>query len=354
MKRVLITGGAGFIGSHTCLVLLQKGYEVFVIDSYINSSNKSLERVIKICEDNKFSVSNKLHVIKGDLRDEHILKKIFSDASLDGQSIDGVIHFAGLKSVRESVGNPLKYWDVNVNGAINLLKVMDHYKCRSIVFSSSASIYGNTYENNINEESEVKPINPYGTTKAVVENLLSNISLSSPGKWRIANLRYFNPIGAHTSGLIGEDPLGTPNNIFPLISKVATGNIEKLNIYGNDWPTPDGTGVRDYIHVMDVADGHEKAFEYLLSKEPQVLNLNLGTGKGTSVLELIHTFEKVNNIKIPYVFTGRREGDAFRVIADNSLATCLLNWTPKRSLEDMCYDGYKWQSLNPNGFLYPH
>ena len=347
--RILVTGGAGFIGSHTCVALLEKGYEIIVLDSYINSHEKSLKRVIQILELNSNN-DIKLETLRSDIRDSGGLEKIFSQSKRLGKPIIAVLHFAGLKAVEESVRNPLHYWDVNVNGSINLFRVMDKYRCRTIIFSSSATIYNLSNNDVLLESSEIKPTNPYGSSKATIEKILNDIFLSNKLEWRIANLRYFNPIGAHTSGLIGESPIGVPNNIFPYITQVASGNLEKLTVFGSDWPTLDGTGVRDYIHVMDVAEGHIAALEYLINGEPQIININLGTQIGTSVLELINTFERVNNVKIPYQFQGRRVGDSCSVIADNSLATNLLEWFPKRNLEEMCIDGWKWQLSNPYGF----
>ena len=348
--KILVTGGAGFIGSHTCLLLLEKGYEIVVIDSYINSDKKALNRVIDIVKSTKRVDYVGIEIFKADIRDENTLDQLFSESNKSGNPIKAVIHFAGLKSVKDSSLNPLLYWDANVCGAINLLKVMNKNHCKTIVFSSSATIYGLSNENPIIESDKINPINPYGRTKANIEQLLSDVFESDSKEWKIANLRYFNPIGAHYSGLIGENPLGIPNNIFPYITQVAAGKLEKLTIFGNDWPTKDGTGVRDYIHIMDLAEGHILALEYLINNQNQKINLNLGTGIGTSVLELINTFKRVNNINIPFKFTGRREGDCSIVIADNSLALNTLGWFPKRTLDEMCIDGWKWQSLNPEGF----
>ncbi len=348
--KILVTGGAGFIGSHTCLALLEKGHEVLVIDSYVNSQKKSLERVNQILNLNSSIKNATIKITEADIRDEYILDKFFLDHQESGQPIQAVIHFAGLKSVDESVLDPLHYWDVNVNGSINILKVMNRYKCRTIVFSSSATIYGFLNNKKLKENTVIKPINPYGRTKLAVENVLNDLYNSQPKKWRIANLRYFNPIGAHPSGLIGESPIGVPSNLFPYITQVASGMLEKLTIFGNDWPTLDGTAVRDYIHVMDLAEGHISALEFINKFETKIVNLNLGTGLGTSVLELVHTFEKVNNIKIPFDFSSRRLGDSCSVIADNSLAISCLGWLPKRDLDEMCRDGWKWQSLNPEGY----
>ena len=346
MRRVLLTGGSGFIGSHTCLALLERNYEVWVIDSLINSSIKSIERVRKLT--NK---GDNLHFFKGDLRDIEFIREIFLKASSSDIPISGVIHFAGLKSIAESILDPIKYWRSNVNASLNLINIMDEFNCKTIVFSSSATIYGVEDNLPLKESGNIKSINPYGTTKIVIEKLLNDLYTSSPGEWRICSLRYFNPIGAHDSGFLGEDPFGKPTNIFPLILQVGIGRIKKLQIFGNDWPTLDGTGVRDYIHVLDLADGHILALEFLFKENPQLLNLNLGTSIGTSVLELINTFQKVNNINIPYEFGQRRKGDNCTVIADNSKASSVLKWTPKRDLRQMCIDGWKWQYSNPNGYI---
>ncbi len=348
--KILVTGGAGFIGSHTCLALLEKGNEVVAVDSYVNSHKKSLERVIEILKLKRSIRNVYIKIINADIRDEKILDKLFLDHQNAFKPIQAVIHFAGLKSVQESVLKPLHYWDVNVNGTINILRVMNRYKCRSIVFSSSATIYGLSNAKTLTENTEIKPINPYGRTKVAIENLLNDLYYSNPEKWKIANLRYFNPIGAHPSGLIGESPIGVPSNLFPYITQVAARKLEKLTIFGNDWPTSDGTAIRDYVHVMDIAEGHVSALEYLVENKNQIINLNLGTGSGTTVLELLHTFEKVNNLKIPLEFAGRRVGDACSVVADNTLAKICLDWSPKRFLEDMCIDGWRWQSLNPEGY----
>tara|TARA_Y100001968_G_C19446304_1_gene765557 strand:+ start:1977 stop:3029 length:1053 start_codon:yes stop_codon:yes gene_type:complete len=349
--KVLVTGGAGFIGSHTCLALAEKGYEVVVVDSCVNGNKKSIEGVVKILKVNNGNENVNIEVIKADIRDEKLLNKIFSDHQNSGKPLEAVIHFAGLKSVKNSVSNPLEYWDVNLIGSINLLKVMDKFECNTIVFSSSATIYGGSNKIPIKENTEIKPINPYGRTKSAIEQVLGDVYFSNPSKWRIANLRYFNPIGAHPSGLIGESPIGVPNNIFPFITQVAAGNLQRLTIFGNDWPTPDGTGVRDYIHVMDLAEGHIHTLEHLLKRENQIISLNIGTGIGTSVLELVNIFQLVNKINVPYEISQRRKGDAGSVIADNNLAISYLNWSPKRSIEDMCSDGWKWQVLNPKGYL---
>ncbi len=345
MEIILVTGGAGFIGSHTCLALLEKGYKIYVVDSLINSSSNSIKNIETI------KSSSDITFFKGDIRDTKFLNNLFLKAESENNLISSVIHFAGLKSVSESVSHPLQYWDANVNGTLSLLHAMNDNKCRTLIFSSSATVYGAT-DNiiKLKEDQFIDPINPYGTTKATIEKLLNNVFNSLANKWRIANLRYFNPIGAHYSGLIGENPSGIPNNIFPYITQVAYGKLKQLKVFGNDWPTLDGTGVRDYVHVMDIAEGHIAALEFLNQNKPQILNLNLGTGVGTSVLELIKTFQEVNSIKIPYIFSERRDGDLPIVIADNSLAKSVLQWEPKRSISQMCKDGWKWQCKYPEGF----
>ncbi len=351
MKKIMITGGTGFVGSHTASVLLEKGYELIIIDSLVNSSQNVIDRLLKINEVNKLKKLSKLEFIKGDLRDEDFIEKCFKRIYIKGMEISAVIHFAGLKSVNESVNNPIKYWDFNLKGTINLLKCMEKYKCTNLVFSSSATIFGVNNDNKlIEEKSEIKPINPYGNTKAAIEIILKDLSASNKQDWRIANLRYFNPIGAHESGLIGENPLNFPNNIMPIINKVAAGYMDVFQIFGNDWETFDGTGIRDYLHVMDLAYGHLLSLEYLLNKKSNFLELNLGTGKGTSVLQLIETFQRVNNVRVPYEFTSRRKGDVAFYVADNSLAKRLLNWIPKRDIEIMCLDSWRWFQNNPRGF----
>lgn len=350
MKHILVTGGAGFIGSHTCVELLEKNYNITVIDSFINSSSLSIDKVKKIVNKSEFYLNNYIELIEGDIRNKSFLKYVFQDNQKKGKSFDAVIHFAGLKSIKESIFNPFEYWYTNVLGTINLVKTMEEHHCYTLIFSSSASVYKFIRNGKYIENSSISPDNPYGETKATVEKFLKNIFNSDNKKWKIGCVRYFNPIGAHESGLIGENPQINHNNIFPLINNVAIGKSEKLKIFGNDWPTKDGTPVRDYIHVMDVAEGHIKVLEYLERCEPQILNLNLGTGIGTSILELINIYEEVNKIKIPYVFVERRIGDVATLIADNSLAYSLLGWRPQKSLEQMCNDGWKWISRNPNGF----
>ena len=346
MYRILVTGGAGFIGSHTCLSLLENGFEVMVVDSFVNSTSNSLKNIVKILEKKIVNVRNKIQIVKGDLRKKQEIDDLFSKCLKDQKPINAVIHLAGLKSVAESNINSLKYWDFNVLGTINLLKIMEKYDCRTLVFSSSATIYKTNEGQLINEKQKLEPINPYGMTKLSIEHLLYDVFKSGSKIWKIANLRYFNPIGAHPSGLLGEDPRTPPNNIFPIINNVAIGKLEKIKIYGKNWPTKDGTGVRDYIHIMDVAEAHYLSLKFLMEYEAQILSMNLGTGLGTSVLELINVFEKVNNVRIPYKFVDRRKGDNAYVVSDNSFAKSILNWSPKYNLSDMCRDGWKWQVKN--------
>lgn len=348
MQSILVTGGAGFIGSHTCLLLLEKGYEIVILDSLVNSSRLAIERIKKIVNLQFPKMIKNLSFVKGDLRNEKLISDIFDNQTLIGKPIAGVIHLAGLKSIYESMQDPLKYWEFNLISTINLLKIMKLKNCKTIVFSSSAAVYGLNQEQLITEDQILKPINPYGLTKLSVEKLLMNLYESEPNEWRIINLRYFNPVGAHKSGLIGEDPLGFPNNIFPLIMQTAAGKIKSFEIYGSDWPTIDGTGVRDYIHVMDLANGHLLALEYLISNSSNILNLNLGTGVGSSVLQLIKTFERVNKIKVPFHFGERRAGDVPILVAENSLSQKLLNWKPEKSLDEMCKDGWNYQKQNFN------
>ena len=347
MANLLITGGAGFIGSHTALVLLEAGHRLVVLDSYANSSPEALRRVAELAGPEP---ATRLQVIEGDIRSELDLGKAFSACSaLGGKPADAVIHFAGLKAVGESVAEPLSYWDVNLSGSRQLVGAMQAHGCRSLVFSSSATLYGYPETVPIQETAAIAPINPYGHSKAAVEQLLADVAASEPG-WRIARLRYFNPVGAHPSGRIGEDPSGTPNNLFPFVSQVAVGQRELLQVFGGDWPTPDGSGVRDYIHVMDLAEGHRAALDVLLAEGPQLLTLNLGSGEGHSVLEVAAAFEAASGRPVPLKIVERRPGDAAITVADPSLAAQRLGWRTSRSLADMCRDGWAWQSANPNGY----
>ena len=350
MHRILVTGGAGFIGSHTCLVLLRNGYEILVLDSFINSSHRSLKRIQEILKNENIDCNNKIKIVKGDLRDIDVIEELFVSANNEFNPINAVLHFAGLKAVEESFHLALDYWDTNICGTVNLLKVMKKYNCKTIVFSSTAAIYKKFDNSLLTEESDIQPINPYGITKYNVEIILKSIFQYDSENWRVACLRYFNPIGAHESGLLGEFASGIPNNIFPYINLVALGKIKEIKIFGKNWPTSDGTCIRDYIHVMDLAEGHLEALRYLFKGESKFLTLNLGTGIGTSVLELINTFSKVNKVDVPFTFTDKRKGDLCTVIADNSLAKKLLNWRTKRNLEAMCKDGWHWQVKNPNGY----
>tara|TARA_B100000073_G_scaffold82687_1_gene63312 strand:+ start:62725 stop:63780 length:1056 start_codon:yes stop_codon:yes gene_type:complete len=350
MDSILITGGNGFIGSHVSLSLLKNGYRIIIFDSLINSSEMTIDKISEICEYDNSEISKKIKFVVGDIRDNIALDALFIAEKKNQTPISSVIHLAGLKSIRESLSFPIDYWDVNVYGSINLLKTMQKHKCFQIVFSSSASIYGFSDVSLVDENSKINPINTYSKTKVAVENFLNQIYCSATNRWKIACLRYFNPIGAHSSGLIGENPKGSPNNIFPLLIRAALKKDKIFNIFGGDWPTNDGTGIRDYIHVMDLAEGHLAAMNYLKVNNSQIINFNLGTSKGTSVLELIKTFEKVNKCQIPYKIINRREGDVSSLIANNKKALKYLNWRPKRSLEDMCRDGWKWQENNPKGY----
>ncbi len=348
MKKILITGGAGYIGSHTCLLLLEKGIDIVVIDSLVNSSQNSIKRISNLLSNHK--KKGKLKFELGDIRDNKKLNQIFNFEYNSGKPIDGVIHFAGLKSVVESLSLPLSYWDVNVNGTINVIRSMQQFGCKNIVFSSSATLYGIVESKKIKETDLINPTNPYGNTKYAIEKLLNDLYNSDKKNWKIACLRYFNPIGAHTTGELGEAPQLNCNNIFPKVLNVASGEMNHLEVLGKDWPTKDGTGVRDYIHVLDLAEGHIAAIDYLQKNKPQFICLNLGTGKGTSVLDLIETFKKVNNIDIPFIFKSRRSGDVPYMVADNSLALSKLDWYPFRNIKDMCIDGWKWKKNNPNGY----
>ena len=349
IKTILVTGGAGYIGSHTCLYLIERGYNVIVIDSLVNSSSESLQRIKSFLK-NKSPKEISLEFYKGSLNDQVFIDRVFSQAFNKGNKINAVIHFAGLKSVKESIYNPFLYWQSNVSGTINLVSVMNKYNCNKIVFSSSATIYKANNKNLINEKCEQEAINPYGNTKRVNEIFLTDVFKSQREKWGVINLRYFNPIGADPSGFIGESPRGIPNNIFPIIMKIASKEKQYLEVYGNDWPTRDGTCIRDYIHITDLALGHIQALELLNKNESTNLSINLGTGKGTTILELIKIFEDTNQIKIDYVFSNRREGDLPILVADNSLAKEILNWNPEKSISEMCKDGWNWKLKNQNGY----
>ena len=342
MARLLITGGAGYIGSHTCVVLLEAGHELLVIDDFSNSSPVALERAQELGQ-------GSIDCVRGDIRNQALLNKIFEKAQAAGTPIDAVIHFAGLKAVGESVADPLRYWDVNVCGSRALLSAMDAHDCRTLVFSSTSTIYGEPEQFPLVETMAPAPIHPYAQSKLAVEQILN--ALAATSSWRIANLRYFNPVGAHPSGQIGEDPLGIPNNLFPFITQIAAGRLSSLRVFGDDYHTPDGTGIRDYLHVMDLAEAHAKALDHLVNEPGHTtLTLNLGTGKGLSVLDVLHGFEDATGIAIPYTICERRPGDVPRLECSPQLAEQTLGWTAKRSLADMCRDGWAWQSANPHGY----
>jgi len=333
---ILVTGGTGYIGSHTVVQLLEAGHEVVVLDNLCNSKAQVIDRIARI--------SGKTpHFVQGDVRDRSLLKKIFSDFV-----IHTVIHFAGLKSVAECGQKPLLYYDNNVGGSIALFEEMQRADVKSIVFSSSATVYGEPEFLPYTESHPLKPFNVYGQSKLMVEQVLQDLALSDPS-WRVALLRYFNPVGAHHSGLIGEDPAGIPNNLMPFVAQVAVGKREKLSVFGNDYATKDGTGVRDYIHVDDLAAGHLAALNYL-QKHLGVLTVNLGTGQGSSVLELIEAFEKACGKKIPYEIVARRPGDLPEYYADAVFSKQVLDWQAQFDIDRMCQDTWRWQNQNPDGF----
>jgi len=333
---ILTTGGAGYIGSHTCIELTKAGYDVIVVDNLDNSSEKSLERVEKI-------VGKKIKFYKEDVRDREAMRRIFTE-----NKIDAVIHFAGLKAVGESVAKPIEYYDNNLISTLVLLEVMREFDCKKIVFSSSATVYGVAKEMPLTEDMPLGAINPYGRTKYFIEEMLRDVYVSD-NTWSIALLRYFNPIGAHESGTIGEDPKGIPNNLMPYIAQVAVGRLPRLNVFGNDYNTVDGTGVRDYIHVVDLAEGHVKAVDWALKNEGCEA-INLGTGNGISVLQLRDAFVKASGAEVPYVIAPRRPGDPDEVYANANKAKELLGWEAKKDVDDMCRDSWNWQSNNPNGY----
>ena len=333
---VLVTGGAGYIGSHTCVEMLNNGYEVVVIDNLDNSSEESLKRVEKI-------TGKSIKFYKDDVRDAAALKKIFAE-----NKIEAVIHFAGLKAVGESVAKPLMYYSNNLESTLCLLREMGAAGVKKIVFSSSATVYGVAKEMPLVEGMPIGAINPYGRTKLFIEEILRDLYISD-NSWSIAILRYFNPIGAHESGLIGEDPKGIPNNLMPYISQVAVGKLSKLHVFGNDYNTIDGTGVRDYIHVVDLADGHVKAVDWVLNNT-DCQEINLGTGNGTSVLQLKDAFEKASGVEVPFVIDPRRPGDPDEVYANADKAKKMLGFEAKHDINDMCTDTWRWQSNNPQGY----
>lgn len=336
MSSIFITGGSGYIGSHTVLELIRQGHQVTVMDNLSNSSEESLKRVESL-------TGKSIPFFKADLLDKQEMSNIFSV-----NSFDAVVHFAGLKAVGESVEKPLWYYKNNITGTLNLLDVMLEHGVRKLVFSSSCTVYGEPETVPITEDSPLSAVNPYGQTKLTIEYILRDLYRSDT-EWNIAILRYFNPVGADRSGLLGEDPNGIPNNLMPYVTQVAVGHLPFLRVFGNDYPTHDGTGVRDYIHVTDLALGHLKAIE-ALEEDPGLLCCNLGTGIGYSVLDVVKAFEKASGVHIPYKIQPRRAGDAAEAYADPSLSKTLLGWKAQRDLEQMCQDAWNWQSKNPNGY----
>ncbi|WP_300708819.1 UDP-glucose 4-epimerase GalE [Limnohabitans sp.] len=335
-KTILITGGAGYIGSHTAVELINSGHHVVIVDNLCNSSAKVLDRIEALAGKN-FSF------VQADVRDGAALDQIFQ-----AHRIEGIIHFAGLKAVGESVAEPVRYFDNNLGSTLTLLQAMDRANVRRIVFSSSATVYGDPAQVPITESSQLQVTNPYGRTKLMCEDILRDLQASDP-RWHVAILRYFNPVGAHISGTIGEHPNGIPNNLMPFITQVAVGKREFLSIFGNDYPTPDGTGVRDYIHVIDLALGHLAALRYLQDKQASI-TVNLGTGRGVSVKELADTFAQVTGVPVPYQFVARRPGDVAACYADTRLAQEALGWKAELGVDRMCADAWRWQSQNPNGY----
>ncbi len=336
INTILVTGGAGYIGSHTCLELLNADYQVVVVDNLCNSMVTSLERVQEL-------TGKQLTFIEADLRDKQALERVFT-----ALSIDAVIHFAGLKAVGESVSIPIDYYQNNISGTINLLEVMNHASVKNIVFSSSATVYGDPEHLPITENFPLSATNPYGRSKLMVEEMLGDVYISD-SSWNVALLRYFNPVGAHHSGRIGEDPSDIPNNLMPYISQVAVGKLEQLSVFGGDYATTDGTGVRDYIHVVDLALGHIKALQKL-DTNPGLTAYNLGTGQGYSVIEMARAFEQASGKPVPYEIVVRRPGDIAACYADPGLAQRELGWRAERGLQQMCEDSWRWQSANPEGY----
>lgn len=335
MKNILVTGGAGFIGSHTCVELLESGYNIIIMDNFSNSKPEALNRIKKITNKDFLFYNT-------DMNDFNGVCNIFEE-----NEIDAVIHFAGFKAVGESVQKPIDYYSNNITGTLELLKAMKKYSCKNIVFSSSATVYGMNNPVPYSEEMPTSATNPYGYTKVMIERILTDISKSDNG-WSVILLRYFNPIGAHKSGLIGEDPNGIPNNLLPYICQVAVGKLKQLNVFGNDYNTTDGTGVRDYIHVVDLAKGHLSALKYAFENKGTE-TINLGTGKGSSVLEVLHSFEKACGKEIPYRFSERRSGDIAECYADTSKAKKLLNWSAQYNLDEMTSDSWNFIRNNPEG-----
>ncbi|OJA55644.1 UDP-glucose 4-epimerase GalE [Burkholderia ubonensis] len=334
---ILVTGGAGYIGSHTAVELLDHGYDVVIVDNLVNSKAESVRRVTQIT-----GKTPAFHQV--DVCDEAALGKVF-----DAHPITGVIHFAALKAVGESVAKPLEYYRNNIGGLLTVLKVMRERNVKQFVFSSSATVYGVPERSPIDESFPLSATNPYGQSKLIAEQMLRDLELSDPS-WRIATLRYFNPVGAHASGLIGEDPAGIPNNLMPYVAQVAVGKLAKLRVFGSDYPTPDGTGVRDYIHVVDLAQGHIAALDALVKRDASFV-VNLGTGQGYSVLEVVRAFEKASGRPLPYELVARRPGDVAECYANPQAAADVIGWRAKFGLDEMCVDHWRWQENNPNGFV---
>lgn len=332
---ILVTGGAGYIGSHTVVELLGRGESVLILDNLSNSSRRVLERIERIA-------GRAPLFIEGDIRDSATLTQLFA-----ANDIDAVVHFAGLKAVGESVSMPLHYYENNVVGTVSLLQAMQQARVSKLVFSSSATVYGDPRSVPIREDFPLNATNPYGRTKLFIEEMLRD-QIKANQEWRVAILRYFNPVGAHPSGLIGENPNGIPNNLMPFVAQVAVGRRSELSIFGNDYPTPDGTGVRDYIHVVDLALGHLAALD-VLNRKPGEITVNLGTGRGYSVLEMVAAFEKASGRKVPYRVVDRRPGDVASCYADPELAAQALNWSAERDIDTMCMDAWRWQEANPTG-----
>ena len=334
--RILVTGGAGYIGSHACAVLADRGHDFTIADNFSNSSPRVLDRLRRL-------LGNEPALRRVDLRDRAAVDGLFA-----GAGFDAVVHFAALKAVGESCERPLDYFDNNIAGTIHLLQAMQAHGVRRLVFSSSATVYGDPDTVPVREDAPLRTTNPYGRTKLVMEQLIADLCTSDPG-FHAVNLRYFNPVGAHPSGLIGEAPGGIPNNLMPYVCQVAVGRRERLSVFGGDWPTVDGTGVRDYIHVVDLARAHADALDFL-ARERRSANINLGTGRGTSVLELVRAFERASGREVPFEIVARRPGDVAEVYADPTLAGQLLGWRAEHDIDAMCRDAWRWQSLNPSGF----
>jgi UDP-glucose 4-epimerase len=333
---ILLTGGAGYIGSHACVALLDAGRDVVILDNLCNSSHVAVERIAQIC-------GRAPAFVEGDIRDGRLLDRLFAE-----WPIRAVLHFAGLKAVGESVEKPLEYYDNNVGGTLELLAAMRRAGVQTIVFSSSATVYGDPASVPIREDFPRSATNPYGRCKLMIEDILDDLHGAEPG-WSVARLRYFNPVGAHVSGLIGEAPQGIPNNLMPYVAQVAVGRRERLSVFGNDYPTPDGTGVRDYIHVVDLVEGHVAALDWL-EREGGMLTVNLGTGQGYSVLDMVRAFERASGRVVPYAIVPRRGGDVAACWADPGLARSVLGWEAKRGVDTMCADTWRWQTMNPEGY----